>query len=147
MAKINSIELDNIKKLSGNSYNGRVKVFSATFDLSKFATPPTTTDLLKLCTKPHGGILLGIIGNSSAANAKTFTVNGESKDAQTEIKTLVAGKYGAVAAVTTANTPVLVNFACANADQTLYDEEITLTPSGALPAAGILNFLVLVGLC
>ncbi len=148
MEKILSCELTDLSKNAGNSYDGVVRVYNAKFDLAARAAADlpaiTADDLLKLCDKPHGGVLLAIVAVSDTAQTATFSVNGQSKDSHDAVKTLAAAKYGTVKALE-ANAPILVVKPGAG-EQTLYDEEITLTPDKTLGTSGILEFKVFVGL-
>lgn len=157
--RILSYELTDLEKNVGNSYGGKVRAYKAKFDLAALNAAGISIksgDYMKLCDKPHGAALVGVMAVSSAALTAGFTVNGQNLDASGQ-KVLAAGKYGSLAAGTPAqgesaavysvkaDSPVWIAKAGAN-DQMDWVEEIGITPSADLAATGVIEFVVLVSI-
>lgn len=156
--KILSEELTVLTKNPGNTYGGKVRVYNAKFDLAENTVK--SGDLLSVCLKPYGGVVLGVLAVSSVKQMAGFTVNGETYT--DGVKTFSSAKYGAIAAGTPASeesaetpvqevpslkadSPVWVCKA-GSGGQGLFAEDITITPSADLPLSGVLEFKVFVGI-
>lgn len=157
--RVLSYELTDLEKNVGNSYGGTVRAYKAKFDLAALNAAGISVksgDFMKICDKPQGAVLLGVMAVSSAALTAGFAVNGQNLDASGK-KVLAAGKYGSIAAGTPAQSetsavysveadkPVWIGKAGAN-DQMDWIEEIGVTPSADLAATGVIEFTAFVSI-
>lgn len=144
MSEHKSIELNNLDKSAANSYGGRVRCYTASFNLADISA--AKDDTLLLCVKPAGGVFLAATVTSSVTlGTATLSINGQTKTGNDAPAATAAGKYASARTLTTPNQPILFGDAGKN-EQTGFEEEITATVgTAALPTSGELVFTIYVG--